>query len=70
MHISICNSPSTHEKTFLPDSVVENYDDDAEEEPPEPYGVVRAQFVTLEDYGHTDYDYGYVENNDGYDDDW
>ena len=68
MHINICTRPSTHEKTFLPDSVVENYDDDAEE-PPEIDDVVRAQCVTLEYYGYTDYDYGY-ENNDGHDDDW
>ena len=69
VHVNICTRPSTHEKTVLPDSVAETYVDEAEKEPPEPYGVVRAQFVTLEDYDHTDYDYGYVENKDGYDND-
>ena len=69
MRSNICTSPSTHEKTVLPDSVAEEYDDDAEEKPPEIDDVVRAQCVTLEDPAHTEYDYGY-ENNDGYDDDW
>ena len=67
VHVSMCTRPSNHEKTVLPDSVDETYDDEAEKEPPEPYGVVRAQFVTLEDYDHADYDDGYVENMDGYD---
>ena len=52
----------------MPDSVADKYDDDAEE-PPEIDDVVRAQCVTLEDHAHTEYDYGY-ENNNGYDDDW
>ena len=70
VHSNICTSPSTHEKTVLPDSVAEEYDDDAEEEePPEIDDVVRAQCVTLEEYDHNEYDYGY-ENNDGHDDDW
>ena len=55
-------------KTCLPYSVAEKGDEDAEE-PPETDDVVRAQCVTLEDFGHTEDDYGY-ENRDGFDDDW
>ena len=68
VHVSICKSPSTHEKTCLPYSVAERGDEDAEE-PPETDDVVMAQCVTLEDFCHTEDDYGY-ENRDGYDDDW
>ena len=68
MHVSICNSPSTHEKTCLPYSVAEKGDEDAEELP-ETDDFVMAQCVTLEDFGHTEDDYDY-ENHNGYDEDW
>ena len=63
-----CACQSAHEKTCLPYSVAEKGDEDADK-PPETDDVVMAQCVTLEDFGHTEDDYGY-ENQDGYDDDW
>ena len=72
VHVSICNSPSTHEKTCLPYSVAEKGNEDTaepDETEEETDDVVRAHCVTLEDFGHTEDDYDY-ENHNGYDEDW
>ena len=60
--VSICNSPSTHEKTCLPDSVAERGNEDTEgpdETEEETDDAVRAHCVTLEDYDPTDDEYGF-----------
>ena len=59
VHVSICNSQSTHEKTCLPYSVAEKGSEDTEEEE---QPVLMAQGLTLEEYDTTDDEY------DGYED--
>ena len=59
VHVSLCHSPSTHEKTCLPYSVAEKgYEDTGEEKLP----VLTAQGLTLEEYDTADDEY------DGYED--
>ena len=60
VHSHLCSSPSSHERTVLPD--------DAEEEK---LPVLTAQGVTLEDYDTTEDEYGYEHDgghSDGYED--
>ena len=59
VHVSLCNSPSTHEKTCLPYSVAEKGDEDTREEK---LPVLTAQGLTLEEYDTADDEY------DGYED--
>ena len=59
VHVSLCHSPSTHEKTCLPYSVAEKGDEDTREEK---LPVLIAQGLTLEEYDTADDEYDDYED--------